>query len=302
MMFTGYRVPGPELYRLGVVEACVPDDELMDVAMGFAREIASKSPAAIVLAKQALNTIEEMSLRDGYRFEQNMTVSVESYIGDGGRILVSGSELGWALDNLGEADEQAFYREVLRAVYVADDAEIGEATLDGVLGALGPLSFEDPSTYTPRFPDVLEPARGAETAMVYADGLDSVAAVSWDDGDARGVTMGFPFETIDDATTRTDVMAAVLAFFDVVEEDGPDPGGTGGMDTDDGVGDSSGGNEGGGSDDGGGTGGGGTDGGDTDAVPGADGADDGCGCRHGGDGGAGLVLLLGLLGLRRRRS
>ncbi|MCR9162773.1 MAG: N-acetylmuramoyl-L-alanine amidase [Nannocystaceae bacterium] len=234
-------------------------------------------------------------------FPLEARTAVASYVGEGGRLLVSGSELGWALDNLGEADEQAFYREVLRAVYVADDAQTGEASLDGVLGPLGPLSFEDPSTYTPRFPDVLEPARGAEAAMLYADGLDSVAAVSWDDGDARGVTMGFPFETIDDAATRADVMAAVLGFFDVVEEDGPDTGGTGGVDTDGGVGDSSG-DDGGTalSGDGGGTGDGDTEGRDSDALPGADGADDGCGCRHGGGGGASLVLLLGLLGLRRR--
>jgi enoyl-CoA hydratase len=40
---------------------------------GLALEIASKSPIAIRLAKHAMNTIEFMSLRDGYRFEQNMT-------------------------------------------------------------------------------------------------------------------------------------------------------------------------------------------------------------------------------------
>lgn len=79
MMFTGYRVPGPELYRLGVVEACVAPEALMDTAMAFAREIASKSPAAVVLAKHALNTIEDMSLRDGYRFEQGMTAELGKY-------------------------------------------------------------------------------------------------------------------------------------------------------------------------------------------------------------------------------
>jgi enoyl-CoA hydratase/carnithine racemase len=73
MMLTGYRVPGAELYRLGVVEACVPRDRLLESAMGLAREIASKSPAAVRLAKQALNTIEDMSLRDGYRYEQSLT-------------------------------------------------------------------------------------------------------------------------------------------------------------------------------------------------------------------------------------
>jgi len=79
MMFTGYRVPAAECYRLGVCEAVVPLDQLMDTAMGFAREIASKSPIAVVLAKHSLNTIEEMSLRDGYRFEQNMTVELGKY-------------------------------------------------------------------------------------------------------------------------------------------------------------------------------------------------------------------------------
>lgn len=79
MMLTGLRVPGAELYRLGVVEACVPQADLLPTAMNLAREIAAKSPVAITLAKHALNTIEEMSLRDGYRFEQNMTAELSKY-------------------------------------------------------------------------------------------------------------------------------------------------------------------------------------------------------------------------------
>jgi len=79
MMLTGYRVRGPELYRLGIVEACVPLAALMDTAMDIARSIASKSPAAIRLAKRTLNTIEEMSLRDGYRYEQNMTAELSGH-------------------------------------------------------------------------------------------------------------------------------------------------------------------------------------------------------------------------------
>ena len=79
MMFTGYRIPGPELYRLGVVEACVAAKDLMDSAMEMARDIAAKSPIAMGLAKEALNAIEEMSLRDGYRYEQNKTTELSKY-------------------------------------------------------------------------------------------------------------------------------------------------------------------------------------------------------------------------------
>lgn len=73
MMLTGMRVFGPELYRLGIVEACVSADELLPTSLALAREVAAKSPIAIKMAKHALNTIEELSLRDGYRFEQTMT-------------------------------------------------------------------------------------------------------------------------------------------------------------------------------------------------------------------------------------
>ena len=73
MMLTGYRVFGQELYRLGVVEECYEDNELISASLEMAEEIASKSPLATKLAKHSLNQIEHMTLRDGYRFEQSMT-------------------------------------------------------------------------------------------------------------------------------------------------------------------------------------------------------------------------------------
>ncbi len=76
MMLTGYRVPGPELYRLGIVEACTSSEELMPTALELARTIASKSPVSTRLGKHTLNTIEDMSLRDGYRYEQDMTAMI----------------------------------------------------------------------------------------------------------------------------------------------------------------------------------------------------------------------------------
>ncbi len=76
MILTGYRVSAAEVYRRGIIEACVPPEELMEEAMKIARTIASKSPKALSLAKRAINTVEHMPLRDGYRFEQNLTVEM----------------------------------------------------------------------------------------------------------------------------------------------------------------------------------------------------------------------------------
>jgi enoyl-CoA hydratase/carnithine racemase len=76
MALTGYRVGGPELYRLGIVEACTTPDELMATARDIAVTIASKSPVSTRMGKHTLNVIEDMSLRDGYRYEQDMTAII----------------------------------------------------------------------------------------------------------------------------------------------------------------------------------------------------------------------------------
>jgi enoyl-CoA hydratase len=76
MALTGYRVGGEELLRLGIVEACVAPEELMAVAQEIAASIASKSPISTRMGKHTLNVIEDMSLRDGYRYEQDMTAII----------------------------------------------------------------------------------------------------------------------------------------------------------------------------------------------------------------------------------
>ena len=76
MMLTGYRVNAAELYRLGIIEACTTPEELMPTAMEIAASIASKSPVSTRMGKHTLNVIEDMSLRDGYRYEQDMTAQI----------------------------------------------------------------------------------------------------------------------------------------------------------------------------------------------------------------------------------
>ena len=60
----------------GIVEACTAPDELMGTALEIARTIASKSPVSTRMGKHTLNVIEDMSLRDGYRYEQDMTAQI----------------------------------------------------------------------------------------------------------------------------------------------------------------------------------------------------------------------------------
>jgi enoyl-CoA hydratase len=76
LLLTGERVPATELYRLGVVEECVPAADLMPAALGLARQIASKSPVASRMIKESFGMVENLSLRDAYRLEQNVTIAL----------------------------------------------------------------------------------------------------------------------------------------------------------------------------------------------------------------------------------
>lgn len=76
MFFTGRRVPAAELYRLGIIEACLPSADLLPEARAIAAEIATKSPVALERTKHAFTVVEDMPLRDGYRFEQGISAEL----------------------------------------------------------------------------------------------------------------------------------------------------------------------------------------------------------------------------------
>ncbi len=76
MFFTGEPISAAEAYRLGALEAVVPREALHDAARSLAEKIASKSPLALRLAKEALNGIELMDPKRSYRYEQGFTLEL----------------------------------------------------------------------------------------------------------------------------------------------------------------------------------------------------------------------------------
>lgn len=79
MYFTGERVDAHELYRLGAVRAVVPRDRLLEEALALAGELATKSPIALRLAKEAMNRIEDLPLEEAYRTEQDYTARLNTF-------------------------------------------------------------------------------------------------------------------------------------------------------------------------------------------------------------------------------
>ena len=74
--FTGGRITVEEAHRMGAVEKVVPPEQLLDEARAFCDVIASKSRAALVIAKQALNGLEAVDPCQGYRWEQGFTLEM----------------------------------------------------------------------------------------------------------------------------------------------------------------------------------------------------------------------------------
>ncbi|MGH1425166.1 MAG: enoyl-CoA hydratase/isomerase family protein [Pseudooceanicola sp.] len=76
MMFTGENFDADELYRLGIIEASLEPEDLMPTVMAMAKDIASKNPTGMKIAKRSANLVELMSPRDGYIFEQKYTLEL----------------------------------------------------------------------------------------------------------------------------------------------------------------------------------------------------------------------------------
>ena len=71
--FTGRKIAAAELYRLGMISACVPLDRLMPEARQIAEEIAAKSPSTVRAIKRGFQVAEMLPSRDAYRYEQSIT-------------------------------------------------------------------------------------------------------------------------------------------------------------------------------------------------------------------------------------
>ncbi|MCU1367290.1 MAG: Enoyl-CoA hydratase [Ilumatobacteraceae bacterium] len=79
MFFLGEKVSAAEMHRLGAVRAVVSSDELLPAARALADQLAAKSPIALRLAKESINRVEFMPLKDAYRTEQEYTARLLGY-------------------------------------------------------------------------------------------------------------------------------------------------------------------------------------------------------------------------------
>lgn len=145
---------------------------------------------------------------------------VQSFLESGGKLFVSGNEIGWDLGRATQPQsDQDFYHNYLKANYVADSSS--DSTVAGSGGASAFLtdafSFgSGDAPYLPGFPDVIS-ANGSADALEYSvgnvAGVQYVGTFGSSSTPGAVIYVGFAFETLDSETQRETFMARVLDAF-----------------------------------------------------------------------------------------
>jgi enoyl-CoA hydratase len=76
MVLTGRMMDAAEAERAGLVARVVPAAELLPEAVKLAEKIATLSPPAVAMAKEAVNAAFELPLREGVRLERRFFLSL----------------------------------------------------------------------------------------------------------------------------------------------------------------------------------------------------------------------------------
>jgi 2-(1,2-epoxy-1,2-dihydrophenyl)acetyl-CoA isomerase len=69
LFYTGRIVDAAEALSLGMVSKVVPHEQLLDAAMGLAREIAAQPPSAMTLTRRALKKAPDLTLEQHLEYE-----------------------------------------------------------------------------------------------------------------------------------------------------------------------------------------------------------------------------------------
>jgi hypothetical protein len=146
--------------------------------------------------------------------------ALTSYLDAGGRLFVSGQDIGWDMfDPSGSSYSpaaQAWYRTYLGATYVMDDTnlltitgvagdQIGDGLLFNIYGGTGANNQQ--------YPSEIDPYGDGVGFLTYA--RDREAGVHLQTADFKTVYLAFGFEGIAEAADRALLMARILDFFDI---------------------------------------------------------------------------------------
>jgi hypothetical protein len=150
----------------------------------------------------------------GKSLDSTEKAQIKNYLNKGGRLLISGAEIGWDLGRTASANaDTTFYNDYLKAVYVSDGA--GTYNFNGTTalfnGGSGTLGNGVNGSYNVDFPDVIDTTGGSELVLNYNGGTGAGAGVGYK-GRFRVLYFGFPIEAIVDDNVRNNLICASVDY------------------------------------------------------------------------------------------
>ena len=145
-------------------------------------------------------------------FDFTEQVLIETYLDNGGHLIVSGAEIGWDIGrSSGGNSSVPFYNNYLKAAYAGDDAGTYNVAGTGIFNGIA-TSFDDGTNeYNTAYPDRLSATGGSTVVMNYNGGTGDGAATAYN-GSFGVVNFGFPLETVTDEAARAEILCNSVAF------------------------------------------------------------------------------------------
>ncbi|MBN2572545.1 MAG: hypothetical protein JXA68_10485, partial [Ignavibacteriales bacterium] len=132
---------------------------------------------------------------------------ISDYINSGGKIIVSGAEIGWDLvEKAKQKQDSLFIRDVFGAKYLGDDANTDKIFLSWK-STIGYINFC--ANYNVPYPDIYSPLEDGDLLFSYDNNLGAAIEKKHFNGGVA-VLVGFPIEAIKDFEDRRRVLEFIL--------------------------------------------------------------------------------------------
>ena len=145
---------------------------------------------------------------------------VKYYLESGGNLFISGSEIGWDLDNKGSASDKDFYNNFLKADYVSDDASsslvigVANSSLDG-------CNFYIGQTYEEDYPDEITTFGGSSFCMKFSNnkgaGIQFTGYFNNSTNRSSLIHLSFPLETTANNESFNAVISKSINYFNTAQ-------------------------------------------------------------------------------------
>ncbi|MBN1164742.1 MAG: hypothetical protein JXB45_09195 [Candidatus Krumholzibacteriota bacterium] len=198
----------------------VDDDEGADYQKYFADALANNGYVYEIWDEKGMGFVDVMTLMDytavvwmtgiAGNLEAENRGAIGLFLDFGGRLLLSGQDIGWQLCHDGVLNIINFYKNYFHAQYLRDDS--GFRSLTGVIGDPigGKLTFDiggGSGSNNQDYPSEIEPLAGASAILEYAPGVEG--ALRFDLGN-KLVYLAFGLEAINTSAMRDTLMRRSL--------------------------------------------------------------------------------------------